>query len=252
MQTKGTGVKEIPITQGQVALVYDEERRTCRTCNLEKPINEYLDNGHGGRMGQCKDCQHAAAQRYADRKWIWDIPELQYCDSYGRLGEIVGLYGTMPMGKWWQVLGYHWTGCDNIAEYAGWLSSRFKRSSRLRLNMMFKEDHAGHDALPDVLTIYRGCYEDNMDGMSWTLDRAIAVRFPTLNRYRRKNQEPYLLTRTIAKRDCVYLGARDEREIVTAMPDIWLDHVHMEDISDEIADELSKCPIAGKPMKEAA
>jgi hypothetical protein len=37
-------------------------------------------------------------------------------------------------------------------------------------------------ALPDRLTIYRGCCERNLLGASWSLERETAARFPLLHR----------------------------------------------------------------------
>ena len=57
--------------------------------------------------------------------------------------------------------------------------------------------------------------------MSWTLDRDVAVKLPSMNRYRQNGQR-LLLTVTVPKSDCVYLGdEREEREIVTASTALW-------------------------------
>ena len=137
------------------------------------------------------------------------------------MGVVIGLYGTMPPEKWWRLLGYEWSICDNIALYTSWLRPKFRRSRRLRLHMINPHESATYDSLPDVLTIYRGCYQNNRYGMSWTLDRDVAVKLPTMSRYR-QNDHPLLLTARVPKSDCVYLGnEREERELVTATRGLW-------------------------------
>jgi len=151
--------------------------------------------------------------------WILEAcPSLRYCHSYNRMGEVVSLYDERPPDVWWKVLGYEWGTCDDIYCYTDWLSPRFKRCSRLRLNMMSKEDRAVYHTLPDTLTIHRGCYAENAYGMSWTLDKDLATKFPALNRYYRHGEQPLVLTRTIPKRECVYHNSRDEQEIITWVP----------------------------------
>jgi hypothetical protein len=143
---------------------------------------------------------------------------------------VIDLYGTMAPEKWWTVLGYEWSCCDDIAIHTQWLSKRFRQCKRLRLNMMGSDERATYDSLRDKITIYRGCYDNNQNGMSWTLGREIALRFPTLHRYQQKGQ-PLLLTMTLPKSECVYLNGRDEQEIVTVPHYVW--SVKSESISDQ-------------------
>ena len=122
-----------------------------------------------------------------EAEWIWSISELKFCNSYSRMGAVIGLYGTMPPEQWWRVLGCEWTSCDNIASYTEWLKPKCRLSSRLRLNMMNRDQRAAYDALPDSSTIYKGCCQNNRYCMSWTLDRDVAADFPTLNRSAKTN-----------------------------------------------------------------
>lgn len=68
-------------------------------------------------------------------------------------------------------------------------------------------------ALPDVVTIYRGCQKGiNEHGLSWTLDKSIAQWFSTrLDR----DGEPIVLERTVPKSDiiAVFTG-RGESEVI--------------------------------------
>ena len=90
----------------------------CCTCGAEKAIADFADNGHGGKMGECADCWEAGEKRYAEVRWIWEMPELKFCNSQSLLDAVIGLYGSMPPEKWWRVLGEMWSGRDNIVVYS--------------------------------------------------------------------------------------------------------------------------------------
>jgi hypothetical protein len=44
--------------------------------------------------------------------------------------------------------------------------------------MMNRAERATYDSLPELLTVYRGCFTHNKEGMSWSLDRKVAEKFP--------------------------------------------------------------------------
>jgi hypothetical protein len=146
------------------------------------------------------------------------FPGMIYEDSYSRMEKVVSLYRTVPAYEkhwWWRLLGREWTSSDNVSRYGRFLTFRFLGAPKKRLHMMDREDREAYNSLPEVLTIYRGCYEINsMLGMSWTLDRDTAITFPFLNRYRRQGEQPLLLSCKVQKSDVVYLGGRNEQEII--------------------------------------
>lgn len=74
------------------------------------------------------------------------------------------------------------------------------------------------EALPDEVQLLRGCYALNKWGLSWTLDRATACRFPFLNRYWQEGQA-LLVTARAKKSDLIALKQdRDELEIIAWRP----------------------------------
>jgi hypothetical protein len=80
--------------------------------------------------------------------------------------------------------------------------------------MMSPEENAAYDALPDKVIVYRGCGKTNMMGMSWSLDREIANRFPHTQRY--KVCEPLLITATVPKSRVLAVKLdRAENEVLT-------------------------------------
>ena len=85
--------------------------------------------------------------------------------------------------------------------------------------MMTDEELEAYAALPDVVTIYRGCYKANKWGLSWSLSRQVAEEFPTLLRYRRDGEQPLLVTAKIMKTDVVAVKMdRGEQEVIAWRP----------------------------------
>lgn len=146
---------------------------------------------------------------------------LRFCDSYSRLPTLIEIAWRMDCSEWLALLGDWWENCDNVGEHIDdLLNSPF--SERLGdgaiSEMMNADEQAAYDALPSVVTVYRGCYKSNKWGICWSLDRNVAQVFPTLNRYR-QNGQPLLVKAEAKKQDiaAVKLG-RNEMEIITYRP----------------------------------
>lgn len=142
----------------------------------------------------------------ADEKLIFE-------DSYSRLHAIFFMYRQMQHNEWLKLLGEYWSVCDNIATIRTALKSRIGTVGPIA-EMMDNEEQAAYDALPDIVTIYRGCGKKNIAGASWSLDRDIAARFPFLVRY--KAREPLLVTAKVKKSNILAVKLdRNELEIIT-------------------------------------
>jgi hypothetical protein len=111
------------------------------------------------------------------------------------------------------LLGQHWSTCDNIREYRRDLKARMGIVGPLRA-MMTHDETAAYDALPDVVSCYRGCDASITVGASWSLDWHVANSFPFLSRY--KIPSPVVVTATVKKNRILAVKlCRDEAEIIT-------------------------------------
>lgn len=147
---------------------------------------------------------------------------LKYGDSYSRM---LMLLEMSPLGKsefrlsypdWYRTLGQWWSVCDNIGQYRKALKlAMYLGSTPTPIpEMMNEEEQAALAALPERITVYRGCGAENMLGASWSLERDVAAGFPYLNRY--KVREPVLVTATVRRdRICALKLNRNEHEIIT-------------------------------------
>jgi hypothetical protein len=87
--------------------------------------------------------------------------------------------------------------------------------------MMTPDENAAYDALPEVVTIYRGCDANSasLPGISWSLNQDVANLHPFLTRFLAK--KPTVLTACVPKHWilAVKLG-RGEEEIITFAADV--------------------------------
>lgn len=138
-------------------------------------------------------------------------------NSYEHLGMLLQLRRQMSVPDWWRLLGEWWSSCDNIFAHKDRLRAYLLKANGSNLRaMMSSHERRAVGYLPPVVTVYRGCYAVNRDGLSWTLSREVAVRFPTQNRYRRTGDVPLLLTGAVERQRLVLKLDRKEREAICA------------------------------------
>lgn len=163
--------------------------------------------------------------RTCGMKFIYTTKEsakesLRFCDSSSRLPTILGMF-FQDDAEWLSLLGKEWEGFDNVGVYLDeLLQSPFGELLRQGpiVEMMTEQEQHIYEELPDLVTIYRGCFAINKRGLCWTTDINVAKKIPTLNRYRQAGQP--LLIKAVAKKKnvlAVKLG-REEMEIITYRP----------------------------------
>ena len=156
--------------------------------------------------------------RCESRRWDW-LPALCEMKNLSRTNFL-------------RLLGMIWTACDNISNCVDdyelqervhtavapplpWgkrPSFKMPGTEHIPL-MMTAEELSALLALPEQVTIYRGCGPDNMYGVSWTLDKNVAMCFPYKGLY--VQSEPLLITAKIDRKDIVALKLGcDESEVI--------------------------------------
>ena len=153
---------------------------------------------------------------------------LRFCNSYSRLptlGEIWGArHGECGWREWLTLLGEEWEVCDDIGFHTEWLIEDSPLADALqghgREHLMNEEERAAYAALPDEFEVWRGCYAANAHGLSWSLERSTAERFPTLHRYRGEGR-PMLIRARARKAEVAAIKLRrNEAEVITWRPRI--------------------------------
>jgi hypothetical protein len=145
-------------------------------------------------------------------KWIFEN-----FGSHEKLPAALEVEGQMEFRTWLSLLGEIWCFCDNIGIYKDSLlevfNDRLARPWETVPELMDAEERLAFEALPDQITIYRGCGSHNKHGFSWSLNREVAAEFPFKRRYR--VDRPMLLTATINKNRAAALKlGRNEQEII--------------------------------------
>lgn len=137
------------------------------------------------------------------------------CDSYNRLEALLTAQPYFDRDCFFKALGVLWCCSDDIWKHKDRLSQILINATRQELDLMMEPDELLElSKLPDTLKIYRGCYEHNRDGLSWTTDKAIAKSFPTLQRYSHPNEDPMLMEDSINIGRTVLKLDRNEWEII--------------------------------------
>lgn len=135
------------------------------------------------------------------------------CNSYDRMPTLLTLSTHLEYGDWLGALGKWWSMCDNIGQYRGTLRAVMGTRGPLH-RMMTTEESAAYSALPERITVYRGCSKKNIVGASWPLCETTAARFPFLMRYRAA--QPLLVTASVMRANVLALKLdRGESEIIT-------------------------------------
>lgn len=141
--------------------------------------------------------------------------------AFTRLPVLLALVPFCAPQEWFRLLGKKWSDCDNIGRYRLELWLIFHLAKRADIErMMDADERKAHAALPETFTAWRGCYDFNQEGFSYSLDRDLAAEFPTLHRYHVPERQPLLLTAKIRRSECVLKLDRNEQEIVAFAPEI--------------------------------
>lgn len=149
---------------------------------------------------------------------------IKFCDSYSRLPAIINLFAVMNHSDWLRLVGQEWTGFDNIGPYRVLLHKLFVGDPLVDARrgpargpipeLMDDAELVAYEALPEIVTCYRGCGPENMLGASWSLHRNVAAKFPTLNRYHAN--KALLLTGRVRRSSVLAVKLdRNEQEIIT-------------------------------------
>jgi hypothetical protein len=155
-----------------------------------------------------------------DGAWDWISTE---CGSTDKFRAIFHLHGEMAFSEWLTLLGEFWTDSDNVGVYKDqliWILREYLDEPESVIpELMNAHEKEAFARMPEEITIYRGCGPINKLGLSWSLSREIATRFPFSRRYH--TDQPLLLTATICKdrAAALKLGRTEQEVIVIDLPE---------------------------------
>lgn len=88
-----------------------------------------------------------------------------------------------------------------------------------RFLLMVDREFSLWEALPDEVTVYRGCYWDNTEGIAWSLDPQLAASF-VAGKGAQRDQSPLLARGTVPAVDCIVKAAWSRVAIVSSQVQI--------------------------------
>ena len=136
------------------------------------------------------------ASAIAARKGSGELIEHLLSEAYPRKGK---RYPKLTYEDWLTLMGDQWTRCDRwISFFQPELQKALPHRGPVRL-MMTAEENSAYDALPEVVTIYRGCDAKSVSspGLCWSLNKDVANLYPFLARF--EATKPTLLTASVSR-----------------------------------------------------
>ena len=142
-------------------------------------------------------------KNYKQFVWLFERPY--------RVEAFIKIADKLSDTDYWKLLSDVWIDTENQYAYLKEWKKLLASKRPNRHYMMTEDEDNIQRALPELVTIYRGCQKGiNEDGLSWTLDKSKAKFFA--NRFGKKG---IILERTVSKNDIVaVLTGRGESEVI--------------------------------------
>jgi hypothetical protein len=122
-----------------------------------------------------------------------------------------GLDSELSHDEWPFLLREFWEACEFVSERMWDLQATLPARGPVS-TMMTSRENAAYDALPEIVTVYRGQDAEWEPGMCWSLNRDVANWFAM----RFTKMEPLVLTAEVKRADILALKLdRKEHEIIT-------------------------------------
>lgn len=104
---------------------------------------------------------------------------LSFLDSYNRPAFLVQLHQLLDFDSWMKLFVDFWERCDGCSMYIAEFRTIFadKDIPYLMKTYFPTESYARWQELPEILLVYRGALESCQDGLSWSMDNKVALKF---------------------------------------------------------------------------
>jgi hypothetical protein len=132
--------------------------------------------------------------------------------SHVRLGDFVYAIRAELPEVFWPVFLETWNNCDRTWPYRSFVLNLLRQAHSSVAAVKFMTDEAARffDALPEPVPVYRGCARYRVRGLSWTTDRAVAMKFARGMRF---DGEPHrVLAEAIVPKQAIFAVFIDRQE----------------------------------------
>lgn len=185
-----------------------------------KQLNAYANSLYEQKRKMLEDASHKKDWH----RWVFTHERAYRWDA------LLSIMHQLQHKEFGELFSDVWTDSENIWQHERQIRRALSFRQPSFSFMMDDDEQARYDALPDIVTIYRGHHRDeNEAGMSWTLDRSVAEWFA--RRLCSAKHTPRVVTAQTHKSNIVaYLKGRGEQEVI-----IW----HPENITNKTTEALS-------------
>ena len=139
--------------------------------------------------------------------------------SADRLGTMVRAIfddGPLDPDVFWPVFLKTWPSCDATWDWRGPLLTLLRAAQKKRpaIHYMKGDSIDLFNGLPDPTPIYRGCSASRVRGISWTIERSIALRFKRGHRF--ITVPTPVLAEAVVRKDAIFctIARRNESEVL--------------------------------------
>lgn len=171
------------------------------------------------------------------------ISILEHSSSVLRARQLVALHGCSTLANWFGYFFEYWTMVEMGDEVQEDLAEIFSQYNMAEVMSLYADEEClkAWQALPEMVTVYRGCSESSKDGFSWSMDLDVAKKFAKrryslyggdvymkirmitsvveqedIQRFSSLKPEPiYILVGQIKKEEALLFMSRGEKEIFT-------------------------------------
>lgn len=180
------------------------------------------------------------------------ISILDHSTSVLRARYLVALKGCSVLSDWFEYFFEYWTMVEMGDEVQEDLENIFEKFNMAEVMSLYAKEEClkAWQALPDLITVYRGCSESSLNGFSWSMDLNVAKRFAKrryslyggdvfmkirlitsvveqedIQRYSKLQPESiYILVGQVKKEDALLFLSRGEQEIFSGMVEVSSDY----------------------------
>jgi hypothetical protein len=165
---------------------------------------------------------------------------IKFLDSFNRLPYLIQIHKVTSMDDWLKLFVLHWTGMDGCSLYIQELRSILKdiNPEQVMRDYFPKETYEKWKNLPSHVQVYRGSFDKYSNGLSWSLESDVGLRFSGtysdikrkgysyirlltqidkqgLNLFHEAMQESDvgLFQTTVETKNCLFFDTRSESEI---------------------------------------
>ena len=147
----------------------------------------------------------------------------RHFDKPERFEALMRLRSVLSPSDFYRLFGDIWINSESLYMHQDAIREALTNPPAAHIYMMEPEEREMYDRVPEITTIYRGCWADNQESWSYTLNEQRATWFARRCPY---DGQPLLVTAQVKRTDIIaFFTRRGEEEVVVDPDDIQITDV---------------------------